>query len=171
MKNRVFLFLICAFFGFTFPVYCEDIAYIKIVSYINQNPTDGFGSYIKFENTELLKDIEISKEKNTIKFNKPGLYYLNLTLQCGSNDFGATGFIDCWFEKNGKPLLGSTTRISVDSQDSVQVLTTSGIELIEIDDEIAIKFSASGPGIGITTYTQKLRPSVSSAEFIAYQIN
>lgn len=162
-----FFFIILSF---AFSLFSDESAYIQVTSYVSQNPTSGKGSYMKFETTDQQKDVEISKDRTKITFLKPGLYFLNLSIQCGSNDFGATGYVDCWFEKNGKPLEGSTTRSSVDSQDSTQSLSTSSIEKFDANDQIAIIFSASGPGVGIISFIQQSRPSVSSAELVAYKL-
>ncbi len=171
MKNKTYLFILLVLINLSFPLFSNNQAYIQITSFISQNPSSGKGSYIKFEKTDQAKNIDISSDRTVVKVNEAGTYIINFSAQCGSNDFGATGFVDCWFEKNGKPLPGSNTRASVDSQDSTQVLSAFGIDNFEVNDELAVIFSASGPGVGITSFIQQSRPSVSSAELALIRIN
>jgi hypothetical protein len=170
MKNKVSSLLLILLLNFSIPIFSNDQAFIQLTSYISQNPTSGKGSYVKFENTDLVSNIEISKDRKVIKFTHEGIYLINLSAQCGSNEFGATGFVDCWFEKNGKPLGGSTTRVSIDSQESTQVLTSLNINQFEANSELGVVFSASGPGVGISSYMQQSRPSVSSAQLVIIRI-
>ena len=170
MKNKVSTLLLIFLFNLSIPIFSTNQSYIQLTSFISQNPTSGKGSRIKFENTDLVKNIDISKDRTVVKLILEGLYILNFAAQCGSNEFGATGYVDCWFEKNGKPLDGSTTRVSIDSQESVHVLSSVNITDFEANDELSVIFSASGPGVGISAFMQQSRPTVSSAQLLLLKV-
>ena len=170
MKNRVSLLFLLIILNLSTPIFSLDYAYLQVTSFISQQPLDGNGSFIKFEITDLMKNIEFSEDNTTFKVLEAGIYILTFTAQCGSNEFGATGFVDAWFEKNGKPLAGSNTRASIDSKDSVQVLNCFNINKFEAGDKVAVVFSASGPGVGISAFIQQSRPSVSSAQLVLIKV-
>jgi hypothetical protein len=170
MKNRVSLLFLLFILNLSTPIFSTDSTYLQVTSFINQQPLSGTGSFIKFESIDLLNNVEFSKDNTTFKVLQSGIYLLAFSAQCASNEFGATGFVDVWFEKNGKPLQGSNTRASVDSKDSVQVLNCLNINKFEAGDKVAVVFSASGPGVGISAFIQQSRPSVSSAQLVLIKV-
>jgi hypothetical protein len=170
MKNIVSLLFLLLILNLSAPIFSTDTAYLQVTSFINQQPLSGSGSFIKFESVDIMNNVEFSKDNTTFKVMQAGVYLLSFSAQCASNEFGATGFIDVWFEKNGKPLPGSNTRASVDSKDSVQVLNCVNINKFEVGDKVAVVFSASGPGVGISAYIQQSRPSVSAAQLVLIKV-
>lgn len=151
-------------------IYAEG-AYVQVSSYVTQIPTSGKGSFFEFESTNLIKNFNLSEDRQTIKMEQSGVYFISIIFNAGSVNAGTSGYIDCWFVKNGKVLPGSNTRASVDRSTSVPAVSIQFLDKFEAGDTLGAVFATSGPGIGVISIKPDVEPMISSVSLSAHKID
>jgi hypothetical protein len=169
MIQYIAYILITSFLSFGF-IYAEG-AYVQVSSYVTQIPTSSKGSIIQFETPHFIKNFNLSEDRQTIKIDQAGVYFISLIFNAGSVNAGSSGYIDCWFVKNGKALPGSNTRASVDHSTSVPAVSIQFLDKFEAGDTLNVVFATSGPGIGIISIKPDLEPMISSVSFCVHKID
>src|SRR5262249_35554558 len=101
----------------------------------------------------------------------PGLYFLFFTGQIGAAAPGFSGFIDCWFVKNSKPVANSTKRQTIDTSNYAGLMNTGLVVPLAPGDPIGVMFLASGPSLGLIQIRPSVAPLVSSVNFIIFKID
>lgn len=156
---------------YTFHVLGAEPSYLGISTYVTQVPTSGKGSPIKFEEVSLVKNVLVSDDKTGFVVQDAGVYQIVLVANAGATISGATGYVDCWFQKNGKWIPGTNTRITVDSPTSISIITVNFMEKLEKNDSVSIIFSASGPGLGLIAVKPIAEPYISAAALSIIRID
>jgi hypothetical protein len=139
---------------------------------VTQIPNQGLNSIILIDSIDLIKNFEVSPNKDAVICKIPGMYYISCGLQPATIVRGISGYLDTWFNVNGVAIPSSNSRQYVDENLRVSQITNNSIFVLNEGDVISTGFSSSSPYIGII-YIQsflKNEPSVTSYIFCAYKI-
>ena len=129
-------------------------AYIQLSSAQTQIPDLRTGSLITSEPEaapvlgKIVSNFEI-KNKDLIICKIPGIYLVCTGLQVSVLAPEVSGYLDCWYELNNKPIPVSNSREYVNQDSKTTLLVNSFLISLKKDDELGIKFIASSPDIGI----------------------
>ncbi len=136
------------FFLFFTPLLAEP-AYAQIYSAKIQQPVPVVGTLLKAELTTLLEQFELSESRDRLICKIPGLYFASSSIQPAALNYQINGYLDCWFELNGKAISASSTRQYVMSDLPIALMTIPFILYLNQGDSLAVRMTASGPDIGI----------------------
>lgn len=126
-----------------------SLAYVQLSSSVTQTPTPIVGSLILADTVNTIKNFEISDKKDSVICKVSGLYFLSCSMQPAALKRGIAGYLDCWFELNGKAISDSTTRQYVTEESPVGLMNIPFLIRLNEGDSIGARISASGPDIGI----------------------
>lgn len=164
MRSRYLYSLIIPFLLHIGSVYA-NVSYAQLSSSITQTPASGAGSPVKLEKTDAIKNFELSSGKDKLIVKEPGVYLVIASGQVGATHPGATGYVDCWFTKNGAPINNSAARTSVESSAFTAVLVTQFVIDLQPNDVLGLVFTASGPSLGFIYLKPDIGPGVTSMNF------
>ncbi len=100
-----------------------------------------------------------------------GVYFISSSGQVGAVAPGGKGYVDMWFEKNGKPVANSTARMTLSSSTDTAPLTDEIVLTLEAGDTIATAYSASGPSLGFIFLQPDNEPACASFLLSIFMIN
>jgi hypothetical protein len=142
-----------------------DVAYAQLSSLITQTPSSGAGSLVKMEQVDAIKNFDLSPDKTVLTVKQPGVYLAIASGQVAATNPGATGYVDCWFAKNGQPLANSNVRLSVEPSTFTGLLITQFIIELKAGDSLSVIFTASGPSLGFAFIKPDNEPGIPSFIF------
>lgn len=172
-------------FGYIFIFFCltlslqgesqnwkDQDAYVQLSSVVTQIPNLGVSSLVTADTVDMIKNFEITPNKDAVICQIPGLYYISCGLQPATIVRGVSGYMDTWFNVNGVPIPSSNSRQYVDESLRVSQITNNSVAQLNEGDIISTGFSSSNPYIGIIYIQSYLsnEPSVTSYVFSAYKI-
>ncbi len=137
-------------FIFLIPLYCSE-AYIETASSTTQIPNLITGSFVLSDSIALIKHFDINPDKSIFTCKIPGLYLVTDGLQPGALGSKASGYLDTWFVLNGNPIPGSNSRQYINQDVQIALMTNTFLIKLKPGDTFAVKFTASGPDIGLLT--------------------
>lgn len=140
----------------------RGMAYAQLSSLVTQAPSSGMGSQVKLEKIDAMKNFKLSPEKDKLIVEQPGVYLAIASGQVAATTPGATGYVDCWFIKNGQPLPNSTVRLAVDTPTYTGLLISQYIMELAREDALGIMFTASGPSLGFVFIKPAVSPVIPS---------
>lgn len=158
---RIFLSIICLYLIGTHTLSASS-AYGSFSSLTTQLPQNSGFSLVKMDVVESAKNLELSPQKDRIVVKEPGLYFIIVSGQLGATQRGAKGYLDLWFEKNGKPVINSNIRQSIDATSLTTPITFQIMIDLAAGDTIATAFSASAASIGFLFFKPDTEPAVTS---------
>ena len=82
----------------------------------------------------------------------PGVYLVGTGLQIGVIGSEASGYLDSWFELNDTPISNSNSRQYINQNSRTTLLTNTFLIKLKEGDKFSIKYTASGPDIGIIAF-------------------
>ncbi len=132
----------------------EEGAYAQFASNKTQTPLPNTGSFITVESsaTPILGNIisNFSPPANGIvTCQVSGVYLVSTGLQVSVLNDKASGYLDCWYELNSKPIPSSNSREYVNQDSKTSLLVNTFLIKLDKGDQLGIKIAASGPDIGI----------------------
>lgn len=145
-------------------------SYAQLSSLVTQTPLSSGATNVKLDVIDEIKDIELSEDREQIKINEGGLYFIIAAGQVGASMTGAKGFVDLWLAKNDKDIPNSNTRESVaDSLDTGVLISQSCLRL-EKGDRICIRYSATSASLGLIYSHPDNEPAIPSLIFTMIKI-
>lgn len=125
--------------------------YLQIYSTKTQTPNLITGSYIFSDPIppQYVKNFEVSPQYDKIICKQSGIYLMCIGVQPAILSSGIGGYVNCWYELNGKPVAGSNSRQYVNQDSPISIVTNIFLIPLNQGDSVGVKFSASGPNIGV----------------------
>jgi hypothetical protein len=163
---RVLFVLACLFLG--------DLAaatYANLTSLTTITPTSSKGSLVKFDSVEAIKGFDLASAKNKLIVKQDGMYFIIISAQIGATSPEATGYVDVWLSKNGKPIPNSTGRTAILDSTATYTLVIQSILPLKNGDMIENYLSASGPSLGCIYMQPDNEPALSSYQLVIIKID
>ena len=149
----------------------ED-AYAQLSSVATQIPIPVTGSLVTFDTVNLIKNFDLTPNKDGLICKVEGTYVIYAGLQPSTLIRGINGYLDMWFVVNGVPIPGSNDRQYVDEISRVSLVTNTTLVELKAGDIFSTAFLGSQPDIGIVFIQSPLssEPSVTSYILSVYRI-
>lgn len=159
-KVQILLLTICAWILVPNSVNAAT-AYARLSSLTTQLPPATGYALVKMDSVDEIKNMELDPQRERLIATEPGLYFIIVSGQAGSISRDAKGYVDIWFEKNGKPVVNSTGRLTLSSSETAP-LTYQAVLSLQAGDTIATAYSASGPSLGFIFIQPANEPACAS---------
>ncbi len=177
MRNQILIFfsLFSIYSSYLFSddqSWKDQDAYIQLSSVATQVPTPGTGSLIIGETIDLIKNFEVTPNRDGIICIIPGKYLIFTSNQIATLSRGISGYLDSWFVLNGTAISSSNTRQFVTENSRSGLVTNCLLIDLKETDVFSVAFLANGPNIGLVYIQSSLssEPSVTSYSLSAYRL-
>ncbi len=115
------------------------------------------------ENVDSISDLQLENCRSIV-VNTPGLYFIGVTGQVGTNRLALKGSVDLWLFRNGKHIPHSHVSQAIDGP-AISNVGLQSVLYLQKGDSISIGVSASTPTAGLiarigTSPDQNIIPSI-----------
>ncbi len=169
MKNKIIFFTLLCLLGI--ESIRADNAYLRATSLTTQLPEGTGRTLVKMDSVDEIKNAELTNNRERVTVKEPGIYFITSSGQVGAISPGAKGYIDMWFEKNGKPVVNSTSRMTLTTSTDTAPMTNAIVIALNAGDTIATAYAASGPSLGFVFLQPANEPACASFLFSLFKIN
>jgi hypothetical protein len=145
------------------------VAYAQLTSLQNQIPKSSKGMPVTMEVVNVMKNMEINPEKDTLIIKESGVYCLYASGTLGSVNKNAVGYLDLWYLKNGKAISNSNYLKSLDRVLSTGTIISEIVTFLEAGDRLSIHFSTSKPYLGLVNMHPEHEPAISTFLFSIFK--
>lgn len=125
---------------------------------------------VNFDKVDAISGLQVIN--NQIIVQESGTYFLIAKGNIGVRGLNLYGNVQMWFNRNGKPLAGSTSRQSVDSSTSFYNLVSQAVVSLRAGDAIHLSVVANAASLGLVAIDGNATlPAVPSAVLTMFKIN
>lgn len=161
MELKKIFFCVIPFAGYLFftdlqgePEIPQDSeAYLELSSSKIQMPNPNQKSLIQTDIAALLKNFIVSEDGISFTAKIDGIYLIGSGTQAGILNPKVSGYIDVWFELNGVPIPATNSRQYISQSTPIALMTNAFLIALKAGDVFRTGFSASGPDIGIVSFS------------------
>jgi hypothetical protein len=134
----------------------------QLSSLTTQSPTSAGTNLVKMDIVDELVEMGISPDKTKIIIKEDGIYLFIASGQVGATASGASGYMDLWFIKNGKPVPNSNCRQMIPDSTWTGTVSTQVALTLKAGDTVSLGYSASAPSLGFIFTQPDNEPAIPS---------
>jgi hypothetical protein len=154
------------FYLYSFSLFAE-VSYLQLSSSATQIPSPpGKGVLIFADSPDFIKNFDLSPKRDLFICKMPGIYFFSCSLQPAVLAPRTNGYLDCWFELNGKSVETSGSRLHMTENSPIGVMTIPLLIKLKTGDVLGVYISASGPNIGIVSITKDIKNEANLTGYI-----
>jgi hypothetical protein len=151
---------------YSFSLFAE-VAYVQLSSSATQIPSPpGKGVLIFADSPDFIKNFDLSPKRDLLICKVPGIYFFSCSLQPAVLVPRTNGYLDCWFELNGKSVEVSGSRLHMTENSPIGVMTIPLLVKLAAGDTAGVCMSASGPNIGIVSIVNDIQNEANITGYI-----
>ena len=137
-------------------------AYGQLSSLVSQVPASAGTNYVKMDQTDEILNLALSPKKDQIIIKEDGVYLIIASGQVGAISSEASGYMDIWFVKNGKPVPNSGCRMTISDATQTAVLISQISLTLKAGDAIAAGYSTNTASLGFIFIQPDNEPAIPS---------
>ena len=128
----------------------KKVPYIQVSSVVSQFPTMA-NRTVNFEQVDGSSQIDFAENKNIV-IKQTGTYFILAVGQIGAEKTGDMGYVDLWFERNGKEIPSSGSRQSIASDKLTAVVISQSVIELNAGDTLSVGFGTNKSGLGLVAF-------------------